>query len=251
MTTRTPFLRPAYTGYVKRGVFMRLGRKRYIRNQTKMGTLMGCFLAVLCATGFLYYMLCVFRPAFAALAENRVKELAVVTINRAVSESLAAEQASYSDVVELEQNDEHSVTALKSNLTGISKLKSDLNLAVIEKISAMDTTLMHVPLGSVLGSDFFAGLGPMIPFRVAPFGTAETDIITDFMDAGINQTRLDVSVKVKADMSLLFPTIRKKSTVETTVPILQTVIVGTVPDSYTHVDRDGYEYEDDVLELAD
>ena len=84
-----------------------------------------------------------------------------------------------------------------------------------------------------------------------PYGTAETNIITDFSESGINQTKLDVSISVKADLSILIPTIRKKSTVETTVPILQTVIVGSVPNSYTHVDRDGYAFEDDVLQLAE
>ena len=47
------------------------------------------------------------------------------------------------------------------------------------------------------------------------------------------------------------PAMNKKSTVETTVPIIQTVIVGDIPESYTNVDRDGYQFEDDVLQLAE
>ena len=38
--------------------------------------------------------------------------------------------------------------------------------------------------------------------------------------------------------------------VETTVPVVQTVIVGEVPGSYVNVDRDGQQFEEDVLQLA-
>ncbi|MBQ4086726.1 MAG: sporulation protein YunB [Clostridia bacterium] len=230
---------------------MRLGSRRFIRNRRKASSLLAFFLILSASSAMLYYMFLVVRPTFVALAESKAKELAVVTVNRSVTEQIEKAPITYSDIVTPVLNEENSVTALSSNLVSISKLKSDLNLAIMNDIAGMDVATMHVPLGSLLGSDFFAGLGPKIPFHVMPFGTAETDICTDFTDAGINQTRLTVLVKVKADMSVLLPTVRKKSTVETTVPVLETVIVGAVPDSYTHVDRDGYEFEDDVLELAE
>lgn len=230
---------------------MRLGSRRYIRNRRKAYPLLLFLLILLLSSALLYYMFLVVRPTFITLAESRARELAVVTINRSVADKLEKEPVVYCDIVEPILNEENAVTAINSNLVSISKLKSELNLSVMEDIAAMDVSTMHVPLGSLLGSDFFAGLGPLIPFQVMPFGTAETDICTDFSDAGINQTRLSVTVKVKADLSILLPTIRKKSTVETTVPVLETIIVGAVPDSYTHVDRDGHEFEDDVLELAE
>ena len=197
------------------------------------------------------YILHVVRPTFAALAENKARTLAIYNINRAVSDKITQANPQYDDVVELTHNSENGVTALKSNLSGISKLKSDLNLEIMNSLSGMETDTLKIPLGSLLGNDIFAGLGPMISFQVLPYGTAETDITTNFTEAGINQTMLDVSVKVKADISVLMPTMRKKSTVETSVPVMQTVIVGNTPDSYTHVDRDGRQFEDDVLELAD
>ncbi len=232
---------------------MRLGSKRYFphRRQKKIT---GAFLLLCLALGFTgvcCYIFHVVRPTFAALAENKARTLAIYNINQAVSDKIAQVNPQYDDVVELTHNSENSVTALKSNLSGISKLKSDLNLEIMHSLSGMETDTLKIPLGSLLGNDIFAGIGPMISFQVLPYGTAETDITTNFTEAGINQTMLDVSVKVKADISVLMPTMRKKSTVETTVPVMQTVIVGNTPDSYTHVDRDGRQFEDDVLELAD
>lgn len=232
---------------------MRLGSKRIFPHQKRkrsIGVLIliwGLFAIIM----FLYYILHTVRPTFAALAENKARTLAIHTINQAISEKIAQENPAHDDIVLLEQNAENNVTALKANLSSISKLKSDLNLEIMNQLSHMDTKILEIPLGSLLGNDIFAGLGPKISFQVLPYGTAETDITTNFIEAGINQTMLDVSVNVKADISVLMPTMCRKSTVQTNVPMMQTVIVGATPDSYTHVDREGRQFEDDVLELAD
>lgn len=234
---------------------MRLGKKHYIWSRTKAGKRFSrSFWAVLSLFLFVgvgYYMLSIVRPTFAALAVNQARNIAIRTIHQTVSKNVSQKQTEYDSIVALERSADNSITALKSNLSGISKLKSDLNLEILHNISQIDRDRLQIPLGSLLGSDLFAGLGPKISFQIMPYGTAETDIITNFKEAGINQTMLDVSVKVKADVSVLMPTLRKKSTVETTVPVMQTVIVGDVPDSYTHVGREGHAYEDDVLEVLE
>ena len=233
---------------------MRLGPKRYIfarksvkRKAARWGALVCCVLFLLCSA---VYALSVMRPAFAALAENRAKELAVRTINEAISQKFSQEMK-YSDIVEFERTDDNKINAVKSNLAGVNKLKSDLSLDILQKISALNQDQLKVPLGSLMGNDIFAGCGPELSFQVKPYGNVVTDIQTNFTEAGINQTKCDVTVSVKADMSILMPTMNKKSTVETTVPIIQTVIVGDIPQSYTNVDRDGYQFEDDVLQLAE
>lgn len=234
---------------------MRLGSKRYIfarsstkRKAARWGALCICVLFLFCTA---VYVLSVMRPAFASLAESRAKELAARTINEAVSQKFAREETKYGDIVEFERTGDNKINAVKSNLAGISKLKADLNLEIQQKISELNGTRLKIPIGSLMGNDIFAGCGPELSFKIKPYGTVDTDIHTDFTEAGINQTKLDVTVFVRADVSVLMPTMRKKSTVETTVPIIQTVIVGEIPGSYTNVDRDGYQFEDDVLQLAE
>ncbi len=202
-------------------------------------------------SAFFCYALYVMRPAFAALAENRAKEIAISTINQTISQTFASYEMEYGDIVAFERDNDNKINVVKSNLAGISKLKSDLNLEIQKKIAETEQSALKIPLGSLTGNELLIGTGPSVSFRIKPYGNTVTDITTDFSEAGINQTKLDVTVKVTADLSVLMPTMQRKSTVETSVPIIQTVIVGTTPDSYTHVDRDGFSYEDDVLELAE
>ena len=233
---------------------MRLGSKRFLspkrREKDKLLTFFIWVTAIIIAMSSIVYIMAVMRPAFCALAENQAKQLAVLTINNAISEKLSKENTDYHDIVDFERNSENNINAVKSNLAGISKLKSDLNLEITEKIAKIDQSTLKVPLGSLLGSDVFAGTGPDIPFRIKPYGVAVCDIHTDFTESGINQTKLDVTVSVNADVSVLMPTMRKTSSVSTTMPIISTVIVGDVPESFTHVDRDGFDYENDVLDLC-
>lgn len=232
---------------------MRLGSKRrifvrsYARKKAACCVVSAvCVLLLLCTA---VYALSVMRPTFVSLAENRAKELALQAINESVSQMLS-QTYEYGDIVEIERTEDNKISAVKSKLVGVSKLKSDLSLNILQKITELDQNRLKIPLGSLMGSDIFAGCGPELSFQIKPYGSVAADIHTDFTEAGINQTKCDVTVSVKADMSILMPTVSKKSTVETTVPIVQTVIVGDIPESYTNVDRDGYPFEDDVLQLA-
>ncbi len=233
---------------------MRLGTRRLLSpKKSEKNKLLKFFTAVtiiIVAMFSVSYLLNVIRPAFAALAENQAKQIAVFTINKTISQKLAEENTDYHDIVEFERDNENNINAVKSNLAGISKLKSDLNLEITEKIAEIDQSSLKVPLGSLLGSDIFAGFGPDISFRIKPYGVAVCDVHTDFIESGINQTKLDVTVNVKANVSVLMPTMRKVCTVSTSMPIISTVIVGEIPQSFTHVDRDGNDYENDVMDLA-
>lgn len=232
---------------------MRLGSKRYIaaRPSAKKRAARSAVLTagLLFLFGLAAYMISVMRPAFADLATNRAEELALQAMNEGVAQMLS-QKLSYSDFVELERTDDNKIHAIKSNLSELSRLKSALSLDILQRIQNLDGNRLKIPLGSLTGSDIFAGCGPKLSFQIQPYGTVIADIQTDFTEAGINQTKCDVTVRVQADVSILMPAMRKKSTVETTVPIVQTVIVGDIPESYTNVDRNEEPFEDDVLQLA-
>lgn len=237
---------------------MRLGEQRHIylgqNGKKRLTSFMVClslFLFLIMIT----YAFFVLRPAFARLAEARAREIAIRTINESVvslfSEEETKNKTAHDDIVSFERGEDGRILAAKSSLSYVSRLKSELTLHIQNSISKIDRSRLKVPLGNLTGNDLFAGVGPDLSFQIKPFGTAECDVLTDFTEMGINQTRLTVTVKVRANMSVLMPTVRKSCQVETSVPVISTVIVGDVPQSYTNIDRDGYTYEEDAMELID
>ena len=235
---------------------MRLGRKKRINIRTSRfnkkrvsAVLFLCLLFLLLLCGSLHFLK-IMRPVLESLAEAKAHNLAQTAINDAVNEQLEKHALTYQDIISFEKNEDGQINAVKSNLAGVSRFKADFTLAIQEKMAALNDTTLAIPLGSATGTDLLAGTGPRMKLHFMPYGLTDVNFISNFSEAGINQTRVDITLSVKTNLGLFMPTIRKTTQVETTVPVVQTVIVGEVPGSYVNVDRDGQQFEEDVLQLA-
>jgi len=235
---------------------MRLGEKRllYIRKSREKKHKFSAFLIVLLILMLAIYLVVYFlesvRPMMVTLDEAKAKQIAQQAINEAVLKVFASNGTDVSDVLVFEKTADGQISAVKSNLEGVNRLKAEITMMIQENISNIETTDIRLPLGMLLGTDFFAGVGPRFSVEFVPYGTTSVEFVSEFEDAGINQTRLTVELDVKTSVGLLMTGVNEGVYTETKVPVIQTVIVGDVPDTYTNVERNGEEFEDDVLEIA-
>ena len=102
-----------------------------------------------------------------------------------------------------------------------------------------------IPLGAALGVSLFSGAGPLINVSVVPVGSVTTAFATSFESAGINQTRHEISLQASVLMRIIVPTGADSVTVDTLVPIAESIIVGQVPSTYVNVPSD-----EDALNLV-
>ena len=84
-------------------------------------------------------------------------------------------------------------------------------------------------LGMLLFPALLSGRGGNLPVRVVSLRSSNAEIGSSFTAAGINQTLHTVELQVSVEMLLLTPAGFLELTTETTVPLAQTVIVGSVP----------------------
>lgn len=234
---------------------MRLGARKILNTSKRQKKRAGLifflslvFISFIIAT---FYIFSVLRPAVINMAKARAKEIGVMTINRVVSEKLKNENIKFSDLLNYTYDESGKISSLSGNVSVASTLKSELALEVTEAIRSISKSEIGITLGSLTGVDILYGTGPEIPIQIKPYGYADTNIKTKFHEEGINQTAFEVVADVSANVSILMPTIVRGEKITTSVPIVSAVIVGDVPESYTNVDRDGSEYEDDVLQLAE
>jgi len=197
------------------------------------------------------YFLDVIRPAMISLAKTNAKRLTEQAINDAIITVFADDKVSYKDVIVLEKKEDGSITAAKSNLEGVNRLKAVLSNQIQKNINKNDTAVVSLPLGTITGTDILAGVGPRFNVQFVPYGNTSVNFNSKFEETGINQTRLIITLEVDTSVGLLIPTISTSVNVKTEVPVIQTIIVGDVPNSYTNVERSGEAYEDDVLQLAE
>ncbi len=184
------------------------------------------------------------KPAVIAIAEVKAREIAT----RAINESLNTEMSQkirYQDLISIQTDTEGNITMMQANTMAMNKLASEVALAVQDNIKQIQASSVKVPLGNVLESPLLARYGPKINIVVTPIGMANVDFKTEFEESGINQTRHRIYLVVKTNVQIIVPFSTNTATVESSVPIAETIIVGKVPNSYIFVP------EDDVLNFAD
>lgn len=234
---------------------MRLGPKKYIsapKRSKKAAGVVLTLMVMLSGIAFsLVYILYIIRPTVTNLAKARAKEIGIMTLNKVVAEKIEKENIKADDLIEYTYDANGKISSLSSNVLSATKLKSELAMEVTDAIRSISKSEIGLTLGTLSGVDILYGTGPTVPVEIQPYGYAQTDIKTKFHEEGINQTAFEVVAEITSDVFVLMPTIRQSERITTSVPIVSAVIVGDVPSSYTNVDRDGEEYEDDVLQLAE
>ncbi len=179
------------------------------------------------------------RPLVRQLAVSRVSYLATRAINDAVSDAVNDSALQYGDLVMFEKDTDGKITALKTNMLGINRLKSGITNRVVERVNGMEPSKLSVPLGNILNGELLSGRGPGIPVRIVPVGMVDTKFSNNFSEAGINQTRHEIVLNVKVDIGVLLPGNSADIVVSSQVTIAETIIVGTVPGTFASFDSLG------------
>ncbi len=200
-------------------------RKRYLRSAL---ILIVCA-AVLFLAGILYLR---YTPIVRELARVKVINAASGSISDAVTEQILQGNVDYDNLVLLEKDAQGNITAVRSNMQQMNRFRLECMSRLGDMLLDMDTTQISVPLGSIMMPEFFAGSGPMLPVRILSTNMTESDFISSFSQAGINQTRHQIFLRVCIELSVLTPAGIEHVDVSSDVLVDQTVIVGTVPESY-------------------
>lgn len=156
-------------------------------------------------------------------------------INKAVLAELERSDVDYSSLVDLATDSNGAVVSVASNVMNINKLKTNVSDRVEREIERMSVIDIQIPIGTLTGVELLHGRGFPVGMSVKPLGYARTAIISEFKEAGINQTLHRILIEIVADVDAVIPGYSTEVEVHTTIVAAETVIVGRVPDAYTHV----------------
>lgn len=187
------------------------------------------------AVAFLLFMRLSVAPLVQELAKARVANKASSIINDAVEAQLRNDNIDYDAIVFLEKDRNGAITALKTNINEINRLKTEILSVIDTMLLDLDVNDVGLPLGSLILPEFFSGTGPVLPVKVMSISTSDADFYNEFTEAGINQTSHRIDMEVRITMTILTPVGTESVTAASTVVVAETVIVGTVPGSYVDV----------------
>lgn len=173
-----------------------------------------------------------FRDVIQELAQTQVKNTTSDLTNDAIAKQIADGVIQYDRIVYFEKDLDGRITALKTNIGEINRLKTDILNIINDEILALDTSDIGIPLGSVFLPELFSGKGITIPIRILAIRNSDASFSSSFTQAGINQTLHQLTMEVCVDVTVLVLGQTSSFNVKSEVVIAQTIIVGEVPSTF-------------------
>ena len=186
------------------------------------------------------------RPLLESMATTRVSNTVTRIVSEAVYEAIEKGELQYDGLVSFEKDTEGHITAVRSNMAAFNHLQAEILDTVLTRISQVSAGDLSIPIGSLTGSALLAGRGPRITVRMESVGSSEANFRNAFTSAGINQTKHQIILTVDVSVSILLPGFRTATKVSNSFIVAETVIVGTVPDTYTYFSTTPDTYEEDL-----
>ena len=167
-----------------------------------------------------------------SLAETQVKNSTSDLINDAIDKQIEAGNIQYDRIVYFEKDLDGRITELKTNMSEVNRLKTDILNIINDDILALDTSDIGIPMGSLFLTEFFSGRGPMIPVHIMSIRNSDASFYSSFTEAGINQTLQQLTMDISVDVTILVLGRAESFTVTSQVVVAETIIVGQVPDTF-------------------
>ena len=192
--------------------------------------LMGCVLIIVLVIVGGYHL----RSMLSSLAVTRVSNTVNRCVSEAVNNAVSQGDIQYDSIIAFEKDNEGKITALETNMAEVNRLQSEIVTDVLGRLSVVSASELSIPLGTLTGTPLLAGRGPRIPIKMEFVGSSSARFENEFTEAGINQTKHRILLYVDVSVSILLPGFSTYTKVSNSFTVAETVIVGSVPETYTY-----------------
>ena len=228
-----------------------LGFFRYQSRLTRRRLLRGvCILALAALLALALYAAAQLRPLLTTIAATRATNAVNRIVYQAVNDAVESGEISYDELISCEKDNEGKITVLRSNMAAFNRLQATILDLILKRIDQVPPRELSVSLGTLTGSPLLAGRGPRIRVRMESVGSSSARFENRFESAGINQTKHRIVLHIDVHVSVLLPGSSVTTTVSNEITVAETVIVGSVPESYTYFSTPSETYIEDLKDYV-
>lgn len=140
------------------------------------------------------------------------------------------------NILTYKYNTDGKISSIYIDSTKTSKIISSMNLTLSKLLR--DGTIeesvkdINMPLGMLVSRALFTTLGPDIKIEVLPVSSYQTDIYTNLVDYGINNSLFELYLKVNIKVETIIPLKTSQIDYNTNLLLSSIVIQGEVPYYY-------------------
>ena len=218
--------------------------KGFYTNNKNAKKFFSIFIIIIIAFFTFYSIFRSINPIFEGLCIEKAREIGTYIINEASNKIL--DSIDYKNIVSIEENKDNKV--LKTDVVVINKIASDIALEAEKHFDELEKDTIKIPVGALSGIKLLSGSGPEINIKVIPAGNILTEIKNEFEAKGINQTVYRIYLELTCKVSIVTQYKTIKDEIVNQVLLVETVIVGEVPESYYNLEGIG---QDNVMEVIE
>ena len=215
-------------------------RRRARSRRLSLGALLPAVCAGLLAAAFAVMNARLREPLLLAARES-VTDAASSALNASVAEVMrTADTLSLLSVRELGEDS----FAVIADTAGVNGIASAIVSEAQSRLAAGGKKGARVELGSVTGITPLSGRGPAVRVSFTPEGSVTPRIGSGLHSSGVNQSLFSLTLELTCRVQFVLAGRTELVSVKSTVPICETVLMGSVPQVYTNVAN-----EEDMLNL--
>lgn len=173
------------------------------------------------------------RPLVISAAKHSAKAETERVIYKIFAKEFSALTDKSASFVKISKNEGGFITSVETDTAALSAFSYSVAINSLVALGSLKDEVFSFSSGSLSGNPYLAGKGPKIPFRIETGKIINTEIKSDFVSAGINQTLHRLSLILSADITVFLAGFSETETFSVSAPISETVIVGVVPESFT------------------
>jgi sporulation protein YunB len=207
------------------------------KKRKRIALICGCLFIIGVLLLFLHNVTIILK----SMAEATMRSITTVAVNDAIYYTLS-DNLRYEELVSVERDESGNILAISSNSLQINRIARDAAYMSQQNLDKMSEAGIEVPLGALTGVEALAGFGPKMNLKIIPISNVECKFVSEFEEAGINQTKHSIYLEIVADISIILPSGTSNFASLTQVLICESVLVGKVPDTYLQSDIFGYGY---------
>ena len=183
------------------------------------------------------------NPMIVTISNERIRALTTDAVSSSVLDVMS--ENSSVEYLKVSRDDKQNIKSVDMNTAAINDLAQKITLSAQKRINERGNDGIKIPVGSLSGVTLFTGLGPDINIKIYLVGSTQTQIISMFTSAGINQTLHRLYINIAGSVAVAVPGL--PSTIKTSTQVLMSemIIVGEVPPTYLHSSTVG-----DMLDLV-
>lgn len=187
------------------------------------------------------------NPIFERICEDEAKAIATRVTN--IETTNVMNQYNYDTFFTIEKDKDGNIQMINANVLKINYVTSDIAVKIQDSLNNSKNNEIDISMGSLTGVKLLSGLGPKVSIKISSVGNVETDLRSEFVAQGVNQTIHRVYLDIKTNVSILtvFSTMQRSITNQ--FLIAENVILGDIPSNYYNFD--GITSQNDALEVMD